>query len=1099
MIDPSIVKDFGLGIGDVLSMVLFLVDQQGGRKATHEIVQQLNDAQTIRDYIEWVRKQDHKSLIERIASGEVDLLRELGALGIEMRGFSASVMVEIRQSHTDLITEMELLKQRFSIPVLSPVPLRRRPLLPVPLLGRDEALSWLRAGKQDAIVSGQPGSGKTYLLYRYAEELSGRFVLTKDADLAVQSIISGCPPTIIIDDAAECLELIQRLRHLRDSCGLTFRLLVVCWPFETDGLVREMGLTRSDVLELDPLPRRLIAELIQSVIRDAGYQAPNAIVREITSQAGGRPGLAVELALRSLRQDLGEVMRGDALAAMITDFYRKVAGPEASQLLAAFAVGGNAGMEMLSAANILGISIPVVHESVKNMAPGGVLETLSKTRLVARPRALRRAILKDVFFNPDHPCLPCQIYEQLFAVCPDCDEALLSLLDAAHIDGLIDVAWLRKLVCQSKSEKVWESYTSLSSEQCSWVMDYHPEHISQILDVLLLYLPQRIIPMLLDEAIGDTRPLNAFTEAPLRRLGDWITHGQSGTPGALSRRKTLFDSTAKWLAAGGDISVALSAFGYCFNLGYEQNETDPGDGMTLTISSGLLVLNEVDEVAKMWPPLLEVLKNRRVSDWKPIIEIIESWIHPRNRFGNAPGAEYEATTKLLAQKMIEDMLILSDGHNGFLRWVVSRSDEIGLDASTVPVSEEYMILFPLERFADGWEEESKEQHRRAEQLAQKWMGIPFQDIVGRLVRYESEARAVGNSWPRLTPSVCRYLANNREVSAEIVSCMLDAELAADLVEPFITRNLKLKVLPVHVLQRCLETPQYQWIVVSHVLINPVDPFFDQIEPLLGNFTQAIEWLGIRSTLPEEVMLRLLQHADPKVKLAAALSEFRSGGKKFVRPNLLNAWQSALLSGISQKQRGESLQRIHDLRELVNFDKTLAFKIISSTIGGGRNFLSMFDLEPIVPLVAFLNTEEKKALIDQCESLMTDLVCVIVGDDLELFRYLLAKPALRYQHLIPLKGRPNNPNWAEKAIMAMVAGYTVEDISYAARGNHWGWSGSESKMWQEWIANFSPLVEHADERIQAVGKAGVRWATSSYEDSLRRERKEDVYGRFEEQY
>jgi hypothetical protein len=1099
VIDPSIVKDLGLGIGDVLSMVLFLVDQHGGRKATHEIVKQLNDVQTVQDYIEWVRRQDHKTLMERIASAEVELLRELGALGTDIRGFVASVLVELRQSHVDLIEEMDQLKQRFSIPVLSPVPLRKRPLIPVPLLGRDDALLWLRSGKRDAVVSGQPGSGKTYLLYRYAAEAFGRFVLTKNADVAVQAVINGCPPTVIIDDAAAYPELIQRLKHLRDQYNLDFRLIVVCWPFEKDGLLREMGLAKEDVLELEPLPRRLISELIQAVIRDAGYQAPNQVVREITNQAGGRPGLAVELTMRSLQLDLAEVMRGDALASMIIDFYKKVAGPEASQLLAAFAVGGKAGMEMLDVAKILGLPLASVHESVKNMAPGGVLETISRTGLVARPSALRRAILKDVFFNPEQPCLPQLMYEQLFALCSDRDEALLSLLGAAHIDGFIDVSWLRGLVCQSSSEKIWESYASLGGEQCGWVMDHHSEHISQITDALLYYLPQRIIPMLLDQAIGDSRPLNAYTEAPLRRLGDWISHGRSGTSAAVDRRKILFDATVKWLAKGGDVAIALAAYGYCFQLGYELNETDPGDGMTFTMSSGLLDLHEVDEVAKMWPLLLEILKDHAVPGWKPIAEIIDAWLHPRNRFGNGPGEDYAAITKIVAKRMIEDMLLRSGGHNGFLRWVKSRCDEVGLDSSSINVSDEYMILFPLERFTDGWEEESKRQSREAEHLAQTWEGIPFCDIVFRLKRYESEALAMGNSWPRLTPCVCRFLAENRQVSTGEISLMLDANLAADLIEPFIARILKLKVMPVNILQQCLEYPQYRWIVVSHVLVESVDSLFDQVEPLLGDFAHSIDWLGLRSPLSEEVMCMLLQHSNPEVQLAAALCEFRSGNKRFVRPNLFERWRKALLSGILNKKRTKDLRSIHDLQAIVEFDNALAFKILSSIIGAGRDSLSVLDLESIAPLIAFLNPDERKILIDQCGLLMSDLTGMLVGDDLELFRHLLANPMLRYHHMNPLKGDPNAPEWAEKAIMALEFGHTARDISYAARGSHWGWSGCASIMWQGWVDNFSQLLGHTDARIRAIAQEGVRWANAERDDALRSERHEDIHGRFEEHY
>lgn len=1094
--DP--VSALGLGIGDILSMMLFLVDQRGSRRAAQDIQRELKNGNVIRDYLEWLRRQDHQALVAAIATSQDKLLQEIATLGTDICGFTELVRREVQTANRDLADRLDDLNRRFIPPMLSPAPLRARPLTAVPLLGRDCDLAWLHNCKGDAVVFGQPGCGKTYLLYHYGQQVGGRFLLTEEPNAAVQAVIAGCPSVIFIDDVASKTDLVLRLLHLRQEHGLKFKLVLVCWPFELDGLLFTTGLSRSITLELPLLGRQVIAEIVQSVVKDAGYIAPTSVIREINNQAAGRPGLAVALAIASLHEDLQRVMRGDTLLQFLGQFYGRVAGTKATPVLAAFAVGGKGGMDMEVVARSLSLSVLDVHAMAKSMAPGGVLETLSSTQLVARPSALRRAVLKEVFFNPTQPCLPRTTYETLLKACPDRDAALKALLDAAHVDALMDASWLRSLIAQSRDPKVWESYAALGRSHCEWILDKHPEHLAHIIDPALHYVPERIIPRVLDQAVGDRRALNARPEAPLRQLGDWVSHGRGGTPEAIRRRKDLFSATARWLQAGGDYSTALAAFGFCFRLGYEFTDTDAGDGMTVTFSSGLLTPAEAKEVETLWPLLLEVVKTRGILDWKPLLGIIYSWLRPHTNFGKDPGVEYEVVTKPVARRMIKDLVAICGGHNGFLRWVHTHADEAGLDSSTVPVSEEYMLLFPPERFTDGWKEEEKIHLRQAEQLAESWRSLSFAEIVSRLKRYESESSAMDRSWPRLTPIVCRIVAANRELTTEDMSAMMDVELAADLLEPFILRALETNVAMNDVLQHCLRHDRYRWMAIFHILTKPISSLMTAVEPMLGDYAHVIDHLGYRALLPEEVMDRLFRHDNPAVQLAAALCEFRSDRKRAVRSGLRSVWRVALLSGILAKDQIHDLRNIHDLQQIVAYDRSLAFDILSGMISRDPSSLSMWDVEPLLPLVAILTAEERRKLIDQCGSLLiTDLVGVLVGDDADLFKHLLRNPSLHFHHLTPLVGDPNKASWAEKAIMALEAGYSAEKVSYAALGRHWGWSGRASTMWQGWVDSFKPLLAHADTRIQAIGQAGVNWSTANRDRELRNERYVDIHGRFDE--
>ena len=1096
MVDPFTATVFGLGIGDVLSMVLFLFSERSGRKSAQDILRELKEGTVIRDYLEWLRRQDQQKLVTAIDTNKDTLLNEIGTLGSELYGLSDAIRREVQAGHRDLADRLVELNKHFLPPVLSPVPLGRRPLASVPMMGRDEELARLHKCVEDAVISGQPGCGKTYLLYHYGKQVGGQFLLTDNPDTAAKIVLSGCPPVVFIDDAAEKADLIRRLLHVRKEYGLQFRLVVVCWPFESDGLIAATGLPRANVIELPLLGRQVIADLVKSVVKDAGYIAPNPVVYEINNQAAGRPGLAVDLTLASLQDDIQKVMRGDTLAQRIGQFCMQAAGPKAIPILAAFAVGGKAGVHMQTIADALGISILDIHGATKNLAPGGVIEEMSKSHLAVIPAALRRALLKNTFFSPGAITLPLPTYESLLGHCPNRDDALVTLLDAVAAGASADAFWLTRVVEQSKSSKVWESYAWAGPRQCEYVFKEKPDMAPSIIAPALHHVPDRAIGWLLDQAVSDKRPLHSFADAPMRQLDDWVAAGKPGSPEAVQRRMTLFNAGEAWLKAGGDLTTAIRALTRCLTFSYGSTESDPGDGMKITIFSGLLTPPELEKVFALWPRLVEILKKSGVPDWKPITSVISMWLRPYNRFGKDPGAEYMAHTKPRAKQMIEDILRLCGDHNGLLRWAYMHADEAGLDPKTVPVSDEYMALFPVERLRTDWEKEETEAAAAAKRVVDDWQKLPFDEITDRLRRYESESASMESSWPRLTPNVCRCLAKNVQPTAAQVLRMMDVGLPSDLVEPFVVQALGKGPEADTLMRRCLADDKYQHLAVFYTLTGQAAHMYDEVAPLLPKHTQMIEHTYYREAAPEPIVRKLLNHDDPAVRLAAALSEFRSGPKHQVRERLKEAWRHAIVEGVVVQKESHQLRHIYDLNELVAYDRTLAYDILSGMLGQGESVMSLWDLDPLAPLVGALNQAERSKLLDKCEPLLvSDLVGALVGEDLALYKQLLANPKLKHQHLKPLIGDPSSPGWTDKALLALQAGYSAERVAHGVMASSWGWSGKESNVWQKWIDAFKPLLIHADPRIQEVGRAGVEWATAAREQAIQREKYREIHGRF----
>jgi hypothetical protein len=89
-------------------------------------------------------------------------------------------------------------------------------------------------------------------------------------------------------------------------------------------------------------------------------------------------------------------------------------------------------------------------------------------------------------------------------------------------------------------------------------------------------------------------------------------------------------------------------------------------------------------------------------------------------------------------------------------------------------------------------------------------------------------------------------------------------------------------------------------------------------------------------------------------------------------------------------------------------------------------------------------------------------------------------------------------WAEKASLALEAGYAPEDVAAAAFGAGRAfatveWIDSEAGMWDEWIQQFRPLARHKSEDIRRVAEAGIAIAQRRRDRSRMEERREAVYG------
>ena len=75
-------------------------------------------------------------------------------------------------------------------------------MLGVGVLGREPEIRWLLEQEGDCLLTGEPGSGKTFLLLRtLALQGYARFLVDEDRTQIANDLRSLRPPVVIVDDA----------------------------------------------------------------------------------------------------------------------------------------------------------------------------------------------------------------------------------------------------------------------------------------------------------------------------------------------------------------------------------------------------------------------------------------------------------------------------------------------------------------------------------------------------------------------------------------------------------------------------------------------------------------------------------------------------------------------------------------------------------------------------------------------------------------------------------------------------------------------------------------------------------------------------------
>ncbi len=677
----------------------------------------------------------------------------------------------------------ELLGLTGDPPPLSMFPITSRPLFDVQPLGRDDDILKITNATGDVVLVGQPGSGKTHLLYTAAKKAKGRFAVDEDVTHVADGVRCIQPHFLIVDDAHSRLAFLKRIKLLRQQIGAEYRIIASCWPGQEDAVVSALQMTKEKCHVLEGLPQKQIKEVIQS----QKIFGPEHLLAEIIHQSQGKPGLAVTLCRLCWESGTRDVVLGTALARDVKLSFEPLLGHEATQSLACFSIGGSAGMTLETVGRLTGKNTLEVKRLVEQLAAAGILDVSPENRISVHPLRLRQALVRDVFLKP-----PAMNLTPYLSEAPDFAAATRVLIEAKLMGGILSDELLRQRLQQlspTDEEEAFKEYAYLGRSEAEWVLDNFPHKLDAVAPVALLASPEKTLGMLLDSAVvvrneRSSRGWSVRDDDILPEIERWILSAKPNDDGAFKRRELLASSLTKWHTTNKDKFIGLIAAKLVLSIKHEDTSSPPGEPMTMTIHHGIVAQEKLSRIIALWPKVLPILREADPQQQSGIAHIFHEWIHPGFHGKNIP-KEYEEGSRAYARQMMTELLDAFAGNWTMHHHLYNYANKLGLLAKVQinPIAE---ILYPPRDYSDSGNED-KHRQASAEMLASQLSAKNPTEVADLLTTIEDQAREANVSGPSWGRHVCWRIAETTDKPVVWIKALFDRCAPDYLVEFFLEK------------------------------------------------------------------------------------------------------------------------------------------------------------------------------------------------------------------------------------------------------------------------------------------------------------------------
>lgn len=967
-------------------------------------------------------------------------------------------------------------------PALSVFPLTRRPVLGDEVLGREQEMQWLLKPRDDCLLVGEPGSGKTFLLRALALQGKALFLVDEDREKIANDIRSLKPEAVILDDAHVCPESIGILDQLRREVRGEFRIIATCWPGEAETVRARLTIGQSDTLTLD----RIEADTMIEIIKSVGVHGPNELLRSIRTQAAGRPGLAATLAHLCIIGGVETATSGEGLVDSIATDLDRVLGVDSMRLLAPFALGGDAGTRQVDVAERLGMPLLEISSALAKLGAAGVIRERGDSAVSVEPPPMRWVLVRRFFFGGPGS-LP---VDQFLSAVRSRTKALETLIGARAWGT--DVPNLERLLSDAKSEHLWTTYAWGGPDAAHYALDQHPEMVADLAEPALANIPEKAIPLLLSRA-ADECQTDAIPASMLHPLERWIKAGNSGgRDRILDRRQTLLKCTEAWWRQTRDTHVSIAAMCLALDPDFDFATLDPGIGTRITFSKATLGPGVIAPLATSWPSAMTVLGDATNIPWTTLLDLLRAWCH--SRLDNKDETQNVANQFL--STMLNDVALVSRQYPGVQQRIaeLAKGAKIEVNATLDP---EFECLYPPDPYdAEDLDREHERLAENARALARRWSNRDALDIAALLTRLETEARRASINWPRLTPEFSRTLAEYYLDPTAALEIFMDERLPADLVEPFLRKTVETSGVVWPMIADCFNDDLYLAMAIHFAICQDHAPpeIITSALAKVGERPELLEHYCARGEVSQTALSEMFQSLDASTAVSAAIGHWMAVRHSHTDIPLDDPWKQAFLRSAETRISSTDSYWTGDI---LARDGELAVEWLIRFLDSDQSSFAYYAEEAATKAVATLNSAQRTKILATIRP--TDrfigtpqVIRVLVGNDVDIYRHLLELQGLKYYHLSPLLGEPSG-DWKEIAVLALDHGYSPQDVAEANLSGERSWAGHESLMWAELRRHYEELKAGEDIRISQIGEIGVRIVGKMEQRAKVRERDEAVYG------
>jgi hypothetical protein len=986
------------------------------------------------------------------------------------------------QLYRDSQWRLKLLGITGESPALSALPRVGRFAQPEFIIGRDDDLDWIRQVQGDAMLVGQPGSGKTYIHQHLATSGFCLFAVDDSSGRLADAIRAQQPSVIAVDDAHVNLPLVETLMRLRTELGAAYQIHVNCWPFHENQVQRALNIPSSRVRGLGPLRRPKVFELITRL----GITGPDWLQELIISQSEGKPGLAVALAEFCKTEGVGRIWSGEAAAQELLGNPRLVADEKHRCVLAAFAVGGEAGMRFDQVSTAIGLPILDLRRVTTELASGGVIEEVAQDRLQVRPAAIRPVLVRDVFYGGARslPILP------LLQAADSPASTAVVLLGARQRGAEIDRFLLERYVVAANTDDVWEHFAWVDPQCANVILDKYREKASRAASGLLAHVPRRALHALLDAEEADPALQPGASEHPNQQICEWVFPLDQAPDTTIKRRLVLLDVLEDRLHQGrlGNGGSFTRALAEVLQATFDRTKQSPRSRREIRCIRGVASLPILEKIAGLWPRVRELSRHIPGTTARILFRQIENWCLPQRLALDGPLSD-DALAKIRqhGRQMLQDILQMPQCNRAWRSWAakISNWGELGLHIDVDPA---FDALYADRDRPETWQEEERKRAAQLEEIGDALVNRPMDDVLDYLAGLRSEAIEVGHQrrdgflW-----IVYRRIATMCQEPMGWLNALIASNAPSDFLCPFLDRLLAdRKSDQEAALRRMLQCEAYQIPAINLILrlAAPDESLLSEAIDVLNKpgLAENLHFWG--SVIPVDVMARLLAHPNRAVRAAAAMGEWQCEPARTIRPPLEVYWRVAV------RDVGPNH---YALKEIFENDHHLAFEWLESQLGS-ENHPHAFSPDAFNHACTVLVKDQRRDLLRRLtrDNYDDGLFDVLIGNDIDLFAEWLDHQNDEYVRLQPLD-RNAGPRWEQMALLALDAGVSSEELADHCTAHWWAGSGPLSQQFLALIPAYEALANHPDPRLHAAGERGRRFFESQAKSELERERREERMG------